>query len=154
MRFDDANKRIYFYPKDIIDQSYKAYQYDASLTTFLQGAPSGRYVAPAQSKGWQGTGVPGCIQYVSGDCALTNPRAGTAAFLPVRPEPGQADPVHETKDFELRAEFLNAFNNVNFYGASSIGGLSSGQITSAYTDSSQQQDNGGRMIQIVLRINF
>ena len=60
----------------------------------------------------------------------------------------------ESKNFELRAEFLNAFNNINFYGSSSIGGLSSGQVTSAYTDSNQQQDPGGRLIQIVMRINF
>ena len=60
----------------------------------------------------------------------------------------------ESKNFELRAEFLNAFNRANFYGVDSIGGLSSGQVTSAYTDSSQQQDPGGRLIQFVMRINF
>jgi hypothetical protein len=60
----------------------------------------------------------------------------------------------ENKSFELRAEFLNAFNNINFYGVSSIGGLSSGQVTSAYTDASNQQDPGGRLVQIVMRFNF
>lgn len=60
----------------------------------------------------------------------------------------------ETKNFELRAEFLNAFNNINFYGVDGVGGLSSGQVTSAYTDPNQQQDPGGRMVQIVMRINF
>ena len=60
----------------------------------------------------------------------------------------------ETKNFELRGEFLNAFNHINFYGVNSIGGLTSGQVTSAYTDTNQQQDPGGRLIQFVIRINF
>jgi hypothetical protein len=147
LRFDDVNKRIYYYPQDIIDQSYKAYQYDTSLTTFLQGAPSGRYVSPAQSKG--------CIQIVTGDCAgITTVQFQGPKFVRFDLSLVKRIRFTETKNFELRGEFLNAFNNVNFYGTSGIGSLSSGQVTSAYTDSSQQQDNGGRMIQIVLRLNF
>jgi len=60
----------------------------------------------------------------------------------------------ERRSFELRGEFLNAFNNINFYGSSSVGGLTSGQVTSAFRDESNSQDPGGRMIQIVLRFNF
>jgi len=32
--------------------------------------------------------------------------------------------------------------------------LSFGQVNGAYTDASNQQDPGGRLIQIVLRLNF
>jgi hypothetical protein len=60
----------------------------------------------------------------------------------------------EQKNFELRAEFLNAFNHVNLSGSGSVGGLSSGQVSSAYRDQDQQQDPGGRLVQIVMRINF
>ena len=56
----------------------------------------------------------------------------------------------ESKNFELRGEFLNAFNNINFFGATCAGSSPScGRVTSAYNS-----DPGGRWIQIVARINF
>jgi hypothetical protein len=157
LRFDDVNKRIYYYPQDIIDQSYKASaaQADTSLTTFLQGAPSGRYVAPAQSIGYiLGATSAKCLQIVSRDCAQSDHYFQGPGFMRFDLSLVKRVRFSESKNFELRAEFLNAFNNINFYGTSGIGGLSSGQVTSAYTDSSQQQDNGGRMVQIVMRFNF
>jgi hypothetical protein len=61
----------------------------------------------------------------------------------------------ETKNLEFRGDFLNAFNNINFLGvACASGSASCGQVTSAYTDISNTQDPGGRLIQLVLRINF
>jgi len=61
----------------------------------------------------------------------------------------------EQANFELRGEFLNAFNNVNFYGTTCAGNsLTCGQVTSAYTDRNTTHDPGGRLIQIVMRINF
>ena len=63
--------------------------------------------------------------------------------------------MRESKNFELRAEFLNAFNNINFYGTTCASNSAScGQVGSAYTDPNQQQDPGGRLIQFVARINF
>jgi hypothetical protein len=61
----------------------------------------------------------------------------------------------EQRRFNLRAEFLNAFNCFNFGGATcASNSLSCGQVTSARTDASNRQDPGGRLIQIVRRINF
>ncbi len=61
----------------------------------------------------------------------------------------------ETKNFELRGEFLNAFNNINFSTANtSSGSLNMGLISGAFTDNSNSQDPGGRLVQIVLRLNF
>ena len=57
--FDDANKIAYYLPKDFLDQSYKAYQYDVGRIHFRTGAPTGRYVAPAGS-----AGAGNCIQLV------------------------------------------------------------------------------------------
>jgi hypothetical protein len=70
--------------------------------------------------------------------------------------------IKEKWEVELRAEFLNAFNNVNFLvgGATaaqvieSIQGTSFGQTTVGYQDISTTNDPGGRIVQIVLRINF
>ena len=61
----------------------------------------------------------------------------------------------ETKNLELRGEFLNVFNNINFYGTTCASSSAScGVVTSDYIDSSNTQDPGGRLIQLVLRINF
>jgi hypothetical protein len=72
--------------------------------------------------------------------------------------------VNENLNIELRAEFLNAFNNINFLFARSaattvfpfhnVVGTGFGRITEAFRDTSTTNDLGGRMVQFVLRINF
>ncbi|MBP1598391.1 MAG: hypothetical protein H6Q05_3768 [Acidobacteria bacterium] len=142
--YDDANKKIYYYPKDIIDESYKAASYD--VVGFTRGTPTGRYLAPANSGG--------CYAVVEGDCVNRHLYFRGPSFMRFDLSVVKRIRFTEKANFELRGEFLNAFNNANFYGTSGWGGLSSGQITSAYTDSNQQQDPGGRLIQIVMRFNF
>lgn len=73
--------------------------------------------------------------------------------------------ITERVSTEIRAELLNAFNNINFlYGASATSANGSRSITStstsvgrifdAYQDISTTDDPGGRIIQMVFRINF
>ena len=70
--------------------------------------------------------------------------------------------ITESWNVEIRAEFLNAFNNPNFLVGSataaqvfhSIQDTSFGRTTIAYQDISTTSDPGGRIIQLVLRINF
>jgi hypothetical protein len=71
--------------------------------------------------------------------------------------------LSEKVNIEYRAEFLNAFNNQNFFyggsaagitGTASLQSTSFGQMPDAYNDISTTNDNGGRIIQMVLRINF
>lgn len=70
--------------------------------------------------------------------------------------------INERWNVELRAEFLNAFNHVNFMvgGATaanvdvSILSTAFGQTTTGYQDISTTNDPGGRIVQLVLRINF
>ena len=70
--------------------------------------------------------------------------------------------ITERINCEIRAEFLNAFNNVNFMvggpAAANVtnGTLSTtfGQTTDFYNDVSTTNDPGGRIIQLVFRINF
>jgi len=71
--------------------------------------------------------------------------------------------ITERVNIQFRAEFLNAFNNINFlFGGSastSVGAVSTqsssfGRITNAYQDTSTTDDPGGRIIQFVFRVNF
>src|SRR5262249_43178988 len=65
-RFDDANGFTYFLPQDIIDNTIKAFNVSATSASGYsgRGAPTGRYIAPANSAN--------CIQVVRGDCGFTN----------------------------------------------------------------------------------
>jgi hypothetical protein len=70
--------------------------------------------------------------------------------------------VHEKWEVELRAEVLNVFNLANFMQASpssstataSIQSTTFGQTTNYYQDFNGSQDPGGRVIQLVFRLNF
>ena len=69
----------------------------------------------------------------------------------------------ERINLEMRAEALNAFNNINFLvgaadsdvnGAGTLSSAFFGRFTAAYQDTSTTTDPGGRLIQLVLRLNF
>jgi hypothetical protein len=71
--------------------------------------------------------------------------------------------ITERVEIELRADALDAFNNPNFlYGGSAAANPATktlesttfGRITSAYQDISTTDDPGGRILQLVGRVNF
>ena len=153
---------VYYLPQDIIDNTIRANNFDPTSASGYGalGAPSGRYIAPANSAS--------CIELYSGTCGgnrmvLYGPmftRFDISAVKKVR--------ITERVNVELRGEFLNAFNNIDFVignagnNTNSIGLTGStgrsaatfGQITSAYQDTSTTNDPGGRLVQLVLRLNF
>ncbi len=151
LRFDDDNKVVYHLPQDIIDNTIRAFSVSATSTTGYgaSGPPTGRYLSPPNSRT--------CIQVVTGDCApqtlyVTGPkftRFDMSAVKRIR--------ITERVNFELRGEFLNAFNHINFRSNTNMTNYNNalfGQATTAYTDASNTQDPGGRLIQIVARLNF
>ncbi len=157
MRFDDAGKIAFFLPQDIIDNTRRAFNVNATSADGYStlGAPTGRYFAPA-SRG-------NCIEAFTGQCGTTNlvlygPRFDRYDLSIVK-----KTRITERVNFEFRAEFLNAFNNINFIvgnpanDTNTIGGFANatfGQVTQAYRDTSTTNDPGGRLIQLVGRINF
>lgn len=150
LRFDNAAGKIYIFPQDIIDNTILANNVSAtSASGYAGAAPSGRYIAPANSRT--------CIQVVTGDCApqtvlLTGPKFTRFDLSAIK-----RFKFTERVNFEFRAEFLNAFNNINFLGNTNLTNFNSntfGQVTSAYSDPNNTQDPGGRLIQFVGRINF
>jgi hypothetical protein len=157
MRFDDAAKIAYYLPQDIIDNTFKAFNASATSATGYgtQGPPTGRYIAPASGRN--------CVEAFVGQC-------GTNHLILYGPRFDRYDlsivkkfRITESTNFEFRAEFLNAFNNINYIvgnpgnDVNNIGGFgvnTFGQITQAYRDVSTTNDPGGRMIQFVGRFNF
>jgi hypothetical protein len=154
LRFDNVSKPnvIYYEPADIITNTIAAYNTSATTSngySTAYGVPTGRYVAPANTAS--------CIQIYNGQCApLTNYVRGVR-FQRFDLSLVKRIRFTETKNFEFRGEFLNAFNNINFNASGGICTSSSpscGQFAAAYRDPNQQNDPGGRLLQLVARINF
>jgi hypothetical protein len=149
IRKDDANRIVYILPQDIVDNTIKAFSTSATSATGYGslGAPTGRYFAPANG--------PDCIQALPGQCAPLEHFVTGPAFVRFDMSASKRVQIAKTVNFEFRAEFLNAFNNINFIPvATASSAASMGQVTTAYTDSSNTQDPGGRLVQLVFRINW
>jgi hypothetical protein len=145
---------VFFLPDDIVLNTRRAN--NVTPTGFgTLGAPTGRYIAPPNSNG--------CIQQYVGQCGFANLILHGPPLTRFDISVVKKTRVSERVNVELRAEFLNAFNNINFKIGSqtaadtSVTNFSSatfGQTAVAYQDLSTTNDVGGRMIQLVLRINF
>jgi hypothetical protein len=167
--YRDPDGFIYVLPKDIRDNTVKAFNFAVQITdptvasglpssaaiTYTGGAPSGRFIAPA--------GFGNCGQRFSGDCGFQNLVIKGPAFF--RSDLSIIKKVKFTENtaLELRGEFLNAFNNINFLvggAGNDLNALSSfnssafGRMTQAYQDLSTTNDPGGRLVQLVVRFNF
>jgi hypothetical protein len=157
VRFDDAKGIAYYLPQDIIDNTIRAFNVSATSADgySTRGAPTGRYLAPANSAS--------CIETYAGQCGFPTIFLYGPQFTRFDLNLTKKTKITERVNIEFRADFLNAFNYVNFSvtspnnAASTVGGLSSddfGRITQGYRDVSTTNDPGGRMIQFALRLNF
>ncbi len=157
VRFNDGAKLAYYLPQDIIDNTIRAFNTSATSATGYgsQGAPTGRYIAPASGAG--------CIEAYTGQCGGTSLVLYGPHFTRFDLSAVKKTTIKERINIELRGELLNAFNNINFVVGSAnnntnaVTNFSSqafGQVTEAYRDTSTTYDPGGRLVQLVLRINF
>ncbi len=154
------NKVITFLPADVILNTQRAFNVDVTSPTGYgsQGAPTGRYIAPANSNG--------CLQGFTGGCGFSRLVVEGPHFTRFDLSVIKRIKIRERANFEFRAEFLNAFNSTNFLigGTAAAdtaaitnfaaGGFGQVQNTWAYQDTSTTNDPGGRLIQFVVRINF
>ncbi len=156
-----AEDRVITYlPQDVILNTRRAFNVDVTSPTGYSalGAPTGRYIAPANSNG--------CVQAFTGGCGFSRLVLDGPNFTRFDLSVVKKVRINERSNLEFRAEFLNAFNNINFliggtaavdvatianFAAGDFGRL---QNTWAYQDVSTTNDPGGRLIQFVLRINF
>ena len=152
---------VYVFPLDIRQNTWKANNIGFNTSgsaigpVFTQGAPTGRFIAPA--------GFGNCKQAAQGDCGFTNLVLHGPSFFRTDASLVKRIKFTENTNLELRGEFLNAFNNINFLiGAAgndlnTLTGLNAttfGRFTAAYQDLSTTNDPGGRLVQLVVRFNF
>jgi len=114
------------------------------------GVPEGRYFAPANTAT--------CIQIKAGDCAPQTQLLIAPFFTRFDIGVTKRFPVGGRVNFELRLDVLNVFDNINYNvtDASRTPGTSATifQASSAYTDLSNVFDPGGRLGQLVFRLNW
>jgi hypothetical protein len=144
LRFDDAGRKVWMMPQDVIDETIKAFSLSPTTASGYAGAaPSGRYFAPANGAD--------CIEVVAsyGEC-------GTGSLV-------VAGPIHQEYDLsmskrveivgrtnaEFRIEALNVFNHANF---APVGGL--GNTLSSYEVTGLLGTNQARVVQVVVRFNW
>jgi hypothetical protein len=143
---------VWSLPQDIIDNTRRAWNTDPTSPTgySADGVPTGRYIAPASQ--------PGCVSVYQGDC-------GTPHNIYVRgPLFTRFDfsfrkrfPFGRGASFDIQLDLLNALDNVNFnptFDVTPATNTTAFQITSGYTDINTTFDPGGRIGQIVWRLNW
>ncbi len=152
------DRTVTFLADDIILNTRRAFNASATSGTGYSalGVPTGRYLAPANSHG--------CLQAFPGQCGFSNLILEGPRFVRFDLSVVKKIRFGERTNLELRGEFLNAFNNINFL----VGGSAAvdvaaianfaqatfGRVTAAYQDISTTNDPGGRPIQFVVRFNF
>ena len=149
---------VWVLPFDIRQNTFKAFNtaYGAGTTgpIYNQGAPTGRYIAPAGLN---------CLQGFVGQCGFNNLVLKGPSFFRSDLSIVKRIKFSENTNLELRGEMLNAFNNINFLVGSAsndlntLGGFGTatfGRFVAAYQDISTTNDPGGRLVQLVVRFNF
>jgi hypothetical protein len=150
-------KEVYFLPLDIRLNTFRANNtsFTAAGAVYTQGAPTGRFIAPF--------GFNSCAQGIIGQCGYNNLILKGPSFFRFDLSLAKKIKFTERMNLEMRAEALNAFNNINWLVGSAgndvnvPGGLGTGtfaRYTAAYQDISTTNDPGGRLVQLVLRLNF
>ena len=149
MRTDPATGIITMFPDDIIQNTRRAFTTSATSADGYGalGAPTGRYMAPASSIN--------CVQIFAGDCGQRNFYVSGPLFTRFDFNAKKQFPLGGSKSFVFQLDILNLFNAVNFNPVFNPGsGATIFQVNSAYQDVSGTYDPGGRLMQLVFRINW
>jgi Carboxypeptidase regulatory-like domain/TonB dependent receptor-like, beta-barrel len=147
---------ITFLPDDIIQNTRAAFSTSNTTATGYSlslGAPTGRYLAPANSAD--------CIQVRAGDCAPRTLLLLSPWFKRVDFGVAKKVGIGGPRNVEVRFDMLNIFDTPNYTIAGSrdqntAAGTSANifRTTSAYTDPSNTYDPGGRIGQLSVRLNW
>jgi hypothetical protein len=138
---------VSYLPVDIIENTFRAFNLEQI---------SGRAIVPAA--------YGGCVQEFVGQCGFSNLIVHGPKFFRTDLSLSKKFKFDEKRSVELRAAAYNALNNTQFrvggWAADVVNvtafGTGFGNLTtgSAYLDTSTTNDQGGRTIELILRINF
>ena len=150
---------IFSFPEDIRLNTWAAFSPDPTQPTgysLARGVPTGRYMRPA------GAGS-GCIAIYRFDCGSEDLLLNGPLFSRWDMRVKKRFPIRGRLNVEFMAEVLNVFDNINFnhsvaHDPQSENPARTGEdtfrVTTAYTDINTTYDPGGRIGQLVWRINW
>jgi hypothetical protein len=144
--------QVFSFPQDIIDNTRAAFNTDPTTATgysLALGVPQGRYLRPPSD--------PNCIAIYRGDCNAPDIDLNGPLFARVDLRVKKAFALVGRATLEIDFELMNAFDTINFNHSVAFNpGTSTDtfRVTSAYTDPNTTNDPGGRIGQIVWRINW
>jgi hypothetical protein len=144
-----GQKIVKMLPDDIILNTRRAFSLSSSSVTGYSGlgAPEGRYIAPDNS--------PDCIELKNGDCAPRTLLIRAPYFVRFDVGWTKRIPIRGRTNIEVRFDLLNLLDNINFNPVADPGDDDDiFQVGSAYQDASNTYDPGGRLGQIMIRINW
>ncbi len=147
LRFDDANKRVFMLPQDVIDNTILAFNVSATSPTGFSslGVPSGRYFAPANG--------PDCIEVGNGnfgDCGIRALVLNGPMFQQHDLRIAKRTAIVGRTNLEVAAQMLNVFNHPNFLAVGGIGGTT----IDGYRVTGLQGQDTSRIIQLEVRFNW
>ena len=146
---------VFMLPEDITTNTRRAFSVSASSLNGYNptiGTPEGKYFAPANGLNPDGTV---CVQRKAGDCAPQTLLIRAPWFTIFDIGIGKRFAVGGNKSVEVRVDVLNVFDNINFNNAANPGtSQTQFQVTSHYSDASNTYNPGGRLGQLMFRLNF
>jgi hypothetical protein len=144
--------QVFSFPEDIRLNTWAAFSVDPTTATGYsdaRGVPTGRYIRPA--------GDANCIAIYRGDCNSPDINLNGPLFSRFDMRLKKRFPFGRRASVEVMAEVLNVFDTINFNHSVAFApaaGEDTFRVTSAYTDINTTFDPGGRIGQLVWRINW
>jgi hypothetical protein len=152
---DNGLETPFMLPADVILNTRRAFSISTTSPTGYSdlGVPEGRYIAPPNSAD--------CVQMKAGDCAPRTLLIRAPWFTRFDIGVTKRFTISGNTNFELRADVLNVFDNTNFdptvpvFSTTGAGAAATiFQATAAYRDPNNTFDPGGRLGQLVFRLNW
>jgi hypothetical protein len=142
--------QVFSFPEDIRLNTWAAFAVDPTTPTGYseaRGVPTGRFIRPASD--------PSCIAIYRYDCNTPDINLNGPLFSRWDMRIKKGFPIKGHVNFEFMAEVLNVFDNINFnHSVNFDDEEDTFRVTSAYTDINTTFDPGGRIGQLVWRINW
>jgi hypothetical protein len=146
----DGPTQVFSMPEDIRLNTWAAFAVDPTTPTGYseaRGVPTGRYIRPASDAN--------CIAIYRYDCGAEDIHLNAPLFSRWDMRIKKRIPITGRVNVEFMAEVLNVFDNINFNHDTDYDDQEdSFRVTSAYTDINTTFDPGGRIGQLVWRINW
>ena len=147
---DTGLKSVFMLPEDVILNTRRAFAVSTTSPTGYSdlGVPEGRYIAPDDSFD--------CLEIKNGDCAPRTTIVRAPWFTRFDIGVTKRFPIRGSVNFEVRFDVLNVFDNINFdpFDDTIDDDEDVFRVTTAYRDPSNTYDPGGRLGQVMFRINW